>query len=196
MSEPRIRLELEYARNLMAQRDAGALGDARVAWDALARAIAGVDNPRTFKAVRRSGKVAETPAFPKPSALEREGKRHKKRGKKARRTMEVYDAVRLRAGGQCECGCGRAFHDGPMLDSAPEMDDFFGGAKHRNSRECWMLRAECHRAKTNNKPDRAEWLRKFIAHCRKYGLDRERYLAQAKLDSREDVRRAAEVSRG
>lgn len=198
MSEPRIRWTMPAQRARLLRDLLGAVDDGRGAdgWRAVAGSLLGELQRAMSAATARTGAKLPAQKFAKPSALDREKKRDEKHGRKARNTMKVYDLVRLRSGGMCECGCERPFNAGPMLDSAPEMDDFFGGAKHRNSRECWMLRAECHRAKTANKPDRAVWLRKFISHCHRYGFDFERKRAEAKLDSREAIAKASEVSRG
>lgn len=148
MSEPRIRMDLEHARNLMAQRDAGARGDARVAWDALARAIAGVDNPRTFRAARRSGTAAEPLPFPKPDPTNRKAKKrdaedeHRERMRVIRGAIWIR-AVRVDAGGRdcdplCE-KCGQA----PMVDP----HHLFGRGKGRpleNERNCVGLCRRCH----------------------------------------------------
>jgi hypothetical protein len=68
-----------------------------------------------------------------------------------------------RARGKCECG--GEFFDGCELAGA-EVDHFFGRAKAEESAEnCWLLSPECHRQKTDNKPEAGYWLRRFMAHC-------------------------------
>ena len=79
---------------------------------------------------------------------------------------EIYDACLERAGGKCECGCGRPL--GTDLDGHPEMDHFFGRGAGRPAESvyvCWMLRRECHRRKHGARPDAMTWARKFKAHA-------------------------------
>lgn len=133
--------------------------------------------------------------FPKPDPADRERKHHEKHGRKARKTMAVYDAVATRAAGMCECGCDRALGDVLSFYAAPEMDHFWGRARAESVETCWMLRAECHRDKTNNRPDRREWLGRFAQHCLRYEYRTERRRALDRKDSLDDIEAAAEVSR-
>lgn len=81
-----------------------------------------------------------------------------------------------RSAGNCECGCGYALTEGGGLQNGtPELDHFFGRGKVKQSVEtCWILRADCHREKTNNRPDAATWLRKFIEHLHGIPLEKGR----------------------
>jgi len=89
-------------------------------------------------------------------------------------TSVIRAACYERAAGVCECGCGRpAHHDAAALridwNAQAELDHFFGRGKVKQSVEtCWILRADCHREKTNNRPDALVWLQKFIGHCQKH----------------------------
>ena len=148
----------------------------------------------------------------KPSKLDRLRKAHGARGAKARKTMEVYDAVEQRAGGVCECGCGMPFLQ--TLAGAPEMDHFWGrratGDRAESADTCWMLRSECHERKTNSKPSRQFWLIRFRNHSERFGSDLQAALVsglldairiQDRLDEARVARageavRASEVSRG
>ncbi len=136
-------------------------------------------------------------AFPKPTKPEGKAKKTGKRKAKADRfTGDVYREVNRRAGGMCECGCGNFVNAGRMLDSAQQMDDFWGGARHESAEECWMIRADCHRAKTDNRPSRMEWLRRFESHCRLYGFKEQVDRCRREREAEELIRQAAEVSRG
>ncbi len=56
--------------------------------------------------------------------------------------------------------------------SRAELDHMFGRGKGRlpqSVETCWILRADCHREKTNSRPDAATWWRKFMDHCRSHG---------------------------
>lgn len=102
------------------------------------------------------------------------GDREKALRKESRReeTAAIREACLQRANGVCECGCGRAVIADPAfanLDNKAELEHPFSkgkGARLPQSVEtCWILRADCHRERTNNRPDAATWWRKFIAHC-------------------------------
>jgi len=85
-------------------------------------------------------------------------------------TSAIRAACYERAAGICECGCGHpVHHDAAALqidwNAQAELDHFFGRGKVKQSVEtCWILRADCHREKTNSRPDAATWLRKFLTH--------------------------------
>lgn len=75
----------------------------------------------------------------------------------------VATAVLERANDRCEC-CARPTFD--TLKDRATIDHMFGRAKAVETVEtCWVLRAECHEAKTQNKPTASQWLLKFIKHC-------------------------------
>ena len=81
-----------------------------------------------------------------------------------------------RSGLRCECGCKRAAVRG-------EMDHFFGRAKAEETlATLWWLRVECHHEKTENKPSRAFWLLKFIAHCGRHDYPSSADRAQRDLE--------------
>lgn len=74
----------------------------------------------------------------------------------------LYQALAARARGRCEC-CGEPFGSG---FAAPTVDHFFGRSKANEVEfTCWVLRADHHRAKTDNYPSARHWLTKFIRHC-------------------------------
>jgi hypothetical protein len=73
----------------------------------------------------------------------------------------VYEAVRERAAGACEC-CGRSL-------LIPELDHFEGRARSESIETCWMLTRDCHVSKSANDPSAAVWLTRFALHCRRYG---------------------------
>lgn len=77
----------------------------------------------------------------------------------------LYGLLAARANLRCEC-CGERLGEG---FSAPTVDHFFGRARGEEVEfRCWVLRADHHAAKTDNRPSAVEWCRRFVAHCRKY----------------------------
>lgn len=95
---------------------------------------------------------------------------------KREETRAIWEACWKRCGGQCECLCGgdvrRAEEDSPFnhWPHIATMDHFRGRARVRQAVEnCWILRADCHREKTNERPDKATWLRRFIVHAERHG---------------------------
>lgn len=196
MADPFVKLRLN---------DAISVRDSMPGWDnlphgrALQSAIAAAERERAWEAKRdadwqRRKPLPQPQAHPKPSKLDRIRKAHGKRGAKARKTMEVYDAVEQRAGGVCECGCGGAFGSG--LDTMPEMDHFWGRARKESVESCWMLRAKCHREKTSNKPSRDFWLIRFGRHATQHGYREQFARCSREIEAESLVSRAAEVSRG
>lgn len=115
-----------------------------------------------------------------------------KRAAKHRRTSDVRIPVMKRAWLVCECGCRRWFRG--FMGQAT-MDHFFGKARAESVETCWALRADCHAEKTDSKPDRATWLRKFIVHCERYGYTAAGEEARAEIEAEALVQQAAEVSR-
>jgi hypothetical protein len=105
-------------------------------------------------------------------------------------TASIREACLQRAGGKCECGCGVPAVDWDKGYSFPEakaeLDHFAGRGKVKQSVEtCWILRANCHREKTDSRPDAATWLRKFIAHCdRLIAAGESRYCETGNMASR------------
>lgn len=88
-------------------------------------------------------------------------------------TADIWGACWVRCGGRCECGCGQVVMRDVMGPERAELDHAFGRGKGRlpqSVETCWLLRADCHRAKTRNEPDAATWWLKFIAHCGRVGL--------------------------
>jgi hypothetical protein len=67
-------------------------------------------------------------------------------------------AVAARANGCCEaCGARRG--------EALHWDHFHGRAREESVESTWMLCPRCDREKTESKPSRLWWLRRFLAHC-------------------------------
>jgi hypothetical protein len=90
-------------------------------------------------------------------------------------TKEIRAAVFVRAGGWCECKCGRRLTENSQLDHA------FGRSRAPESvATTWALRIECHDQKTQNRPSAAHWLKRFGEHCKRYGFTAELELARAK----------------
>jgi hypothetical protein len=73
----------------------------------------------------------------------------------------AYEAVTRRADGVCECCFGPAL---------PGHRDHFHGRRNGTTTEgMWLLCWECDLKKTNNEPDAATWVRRFMTHCALYG---------------------------
>lgn len=76
----------------------------------------------------------------------------------------IRAAVFARARWECECGCGKSINE-----HYDNLDHVFGRAKAEETMEtCWALSLDCDYAKTNNRPDAATWLHKFIVHASKH----------------------------
>ena len=97
-------------------------------------------------------------------------------------TLELSDLCRrlsARARGRCEC-CSRPFAPGV---AAATLDHFFGRARAEESAAtCWLLRADCHRAKTDNAPSAREWHERWIRHAERHGYVAEAARARARLE--------------
>lgn len=102
----------------------------------------------------------KTKKFVKAARAPRRAKQEKKR--------EAWKSIRAevleRAGGACECGCGRSFEEYHV-----EVDHMFGGSGRRVSLQsvytCWALTSLCHLRKTRNTFGAGEFLRAFARHC-------------------------------
>lgn len=104
----------------------------------------------------------------------------KKKRTRGKDTKTIRAELVGRSNGICECGCRTAF----SALAPAEMDHEFGRVRVPQAvSNCWLLRADCHRDKTRNKPSNAYWLRKFIAHSEKHGLDDEAAMAFKRLES-------------
>jgi hypothetical protein len=94
----------------------------------------------------------------------------------------LYRLLAARAGGLCECGCGRRVPPG-------EADHFFGRAKVEEQEfNCWILHPWCHQQKTLNAPSWDYWALRFIAHCG-------RYMRRAQLPGLDEHMDAAKAER-
>lgn len=136
---------------------------------------AGRGAPRKSRDVLRAWeKLDDVPLASSVLAVPAHAKPRPTKAEKQEETSAIREACLKRAAGKCECGCGQYL--GPavgdpaymMLTTMPELDHFFGRGRGRPPQSvetCWILRADCHREKTNNRPDAATWLRKFITHC-------------------------------
>ena len=97
--------------------------------------------------------------------------------KKARRlqTTLIRAVVWDRSQGRCE-GCCKF-----LADEVGEMDHMWGRAKvAQQVSNCWRLCTPCHRAKTDNRPSRANWLHRilFVVNQHDYTDEKERCLAR------------------
>lgn len=97
--------------------------------------------------------------------------------------------LQRRARGWCECGCGHPFSSG---FACATLDHFFGRARAEESEAtCWLLRWECHHAKTNNDPSARVWHERWIRHCERHGYVDEAARARARLEGIIAVREAS-----
>jgi 5-methylcytosine-specific restriction endonuclease McrA len=114
--------------------------------------------------------------------------KREKRKTKRDETATIRAVVVDRARGRCEA-CSFL----PLLGLL-EMDHFFGrGRTAQSVANCWLLCRMCHRAKTDNRPDAAFWLRRFIWHCHNHGYSDESFRAVALLSKHEAKATLAEV---
>lgn len=88
------------------------------------------------------------------------------------RLAVIRDECFVRASGVCEAGCGRL---------GEEADHFFGRARAESFESVWWLCGACHKAKTNSRPNAAQWLTLFADHCDRHGFAREAARARARL---------------
>ncbi len=117
----------------------------------------------------------------------------KTKAEKRDETAAIREAVMARAGGRCECGCGRHF-EGAWAQRA-ELDHFWGRGKAPQSADnCWALSVVCHSAKTNGVPNRGFWLQLYRAHANDHQLDAEAAKATRLIAALELQAEAARVS--
>jgi hypothetical protein len=72
---------------------------------------------------------------------------------------------------------------------------FEGVARSETLETCWMLRADCHRAKHRD-GDPQSWRRKFVEHCERHSYSRVTTKIWAAIEAEELVNRAASMTRG
>lgn len=124
----------------------------------------------------------------KASRVRRETKRLTKKEKRG----AIYNQVAARADGVCECGCFRPFTATYL--GMPEMDHFEGVARSETLETCWMLRADCHRAKHRDGNPSA-WRAKFINHCLRHGYRKTAEKVGAMVAADALIEEAAALSR-
>jgi 5-methylcytosine-specific restriction endonuclease McrA len=116
----------------------------------------------------------------RPGLKKAKATREKKKREKAKDTKSIVAECAVRSPDVCECGCGVVFT--PAAHA--QLDHFFGRVRAKQSAQnCWRLRPECHRAKTNNQPSAAYWLQKFVKHAEKHGYGEEFRMAARRLRS-------------
>lgn len=105
----------------------------------------------------------------KPMKAARLAKKKLSREEMNAQTADIREQCVKRSGTWCECGCGQPYT--PFYPA--EMDHFLGGHGRRKQRQsvesCWMLRRDCHAAKTRLSPSSAFWDAKWAAHAARYG---------------------------
>lgn len=140
---------------------------------------------RAFVELRQS---IESAAKPKRSVVARKKVTAKRRREKSKDTKSIRSEVMARADGVCECGCGMGFD----FKSPAQLDHQFGRVRAKQSvANCWALRADCHLAKTRNRPSAEWWLQKFAKHAEKHGYHEEFRTAARRLRSLEIQAEAA-----
>lgn len=114
----------------------------------------------------------------------------KKTRAKRKDTRFIRGEVMERSNGICECGCGIGFD----FKAPAQLDHQFGRVRAKQSEaNTWMLRRDCHEAKTFNRPSPEWWLMKFVTHAEKHGFDDEAARAQKRLDALVLMSEAAEA---
>lgn len=185
-----VRISVEDARALTTLAiEPAELREKERAYDRLVAALARLDRSPP-SGLRQAGRKANPEMLAKARTLKARANetrsafglaplvskpRRPTKAEKRDETAAIREACLERAGGLCECGCGYGLYPANARSSpplghfaAPELDHFFGRGKGRPPQSvetCWILRADCHREKTDNRPDSATWLRKFITHC-------------------------------
>lgn len=129
---------------------------------------------------------------PKKSVTFARVRKEAKKKTKKEATSSVRAQVAKRAGELCECGCGIEFTE----FNRAEFDHFMGKARSEKVETCWMLRRDCHRAKTVGVPSRDYWLRKFIRHCERHGYENAAREVAKEIESEALIVEAAALSRG
>jgi len=133
---------------------------------------------------RRCGRdIDERPCGPDHVAQARTFRSRPAKAQKRGETAAIREACLRRCGGVCECGCGR---DLQLLavGRVAELDHMFGRGKGRlpqSVETCWILRADCHRDKTLNRPGAASWWRKFADHAFRHDYHRVYHAASDRL---------------
>jgi 5-methylcytosine-specific restriction endonuclease McrA len=106
-----------------------------------------------------------------------------KRETKNAETAALREEAFRRAEWRCECGC--RFPVRENTPGAGELDHFFSRRHGQSLEVVWVLAQACHRAKTDNRPSRATWLRLFITHCKRHGYAAARGRAERDLETEE-----------
>jgi hypothetical protein len=115
-------------------------------------------------------------------------KRQKRREREPEaQTVSVIRAICVeRSKWKCEA-CGRGEWDQPNGWFAPmEMDHMWSRSREESVESCWMLCGGpqgCHRQKTDNKPSRLFWVRKFGIHCALHGYTKQLAKCRAQEES-------------
>jgi hypothetical protein len=126
---------------------------------------------------------------PKRSVVAHRKEKAKKTRAKRSETRSIRALVVERAGTTCECGCGMGF----TMTTPGELDHQFGRVRAKQSVEnTWLLRHDCHAARTRNSPSAAWWLQKLLKHAEKYGYHEEFRMAARRLRSLEIQAEAAQ----
>lgn len=122
----------------------------------------------------RGASFIRTLKRPKPASTKatraRTSRQQEKAGKreaKNRETAEIRGEVLQRDGWKCHLceGSEQSTH-------GLTLDHFWGRGKVAQAvHNCWTLCVGCHRAKTNNKPDRLFWLRMYRDHVQSWAAE-------------------------
>jgi hypothetical protein len=132
---------------------------------------------------------------PKRAVVAAKKRKAAKKTTKKEQTAAIRESVMWRAGGLCECGCGRQLNAN-QFSYAAELDHFFPKARTRQTvKTCWALTLHCHRRKTDNNPSAEHWLERFITHAEAHGYREEAGMATRRLASLELSNASAAVGR-
>jgi len=128
--------------------------------------------------LRRKSTLSRGSGLKRSGPVRRSADTRRSRAVRAQETGEIYRAVRARAAGHCEfCTI-----DLGRRDRTPELDHFWGRVKVAQSAEStWMLCRACHHEKTENRPTRVDWIRRFHLHVLRHGYAAEAIEAYRKL---------------
>ncbi len=133
-------------------------------------------------AVRRAAEELRHSLRVRPGLKLAKTRRANKKRAKTVETRSIRAEVMARADGVCECGCRTVF----SALAPAEMDHFLPKGRYPQTVEtCWLIRADCHRAKHKSQPSPEYWLQKFLKHCEKHGLHSAFRIAATRLGALE-----------
>lgn len=97
--------------------------------------------------------------------------RIQRRTERERTKLEMHEDVwawNIEHGATCDCGCGYRFRHADEGECDHWLERSQGGEHTRENG--WRLSHVCHRMKTDNHPDRADWNERRRAYCQRAGI--------------------------